>query len=168
MKYRMRRRKNLRIKGHEGHSRGRRNNLFFILVFALFVIFVRVTETSSQAADQRSEADCVINKGPCLKKAGDVEVSLDINPKPIRAMKELSFSIRFNPVQRPLPEKINIDLAMPGMFMGINTVSLGRQAQGLYSGTGIIPRCSSVKRLWKATVQLPGGGKVDFFFDVVY
>jgi hypothetical protein len=72
------------------------------------------------------------------------------------------------PAPHPQFEKITIDLGMPGMFMGNNVVTLRRQASGLYRGTGIIPRCLSGRRLWKAAVNAPGVGKVEYVFDVVY
>ena len=35
-------------------------------------------------------------------------------------------------------------------------------------GQGVIVRCPSGKRIWRATVTLPSIGNVDFTFDVVY
>jgi hypothetical protein len=142
---------------------------FAVTVFLCFAIAVsQGTEMAAEAGDAQTKADCEINKGPCTKKTGALEVTLDIGPKPVSAMKENSFTIRIVPAPHPLPEKIAIDLGMPGMFMGNNVVTLRRQASGLYRGTGIIPRCPSGRRLWKAAVNAPGVGKVEYVFDVVY
>ncbi|HTR45326.1 MAG TPA: hypothetical protein VMH06_06420 [Thermodesulfovibrionales bacterium] len=139
----------------------------FALVVLLFFVSAVCPEMVAGAADQQVKADCEISKGPCTKKIGPLEVTLDIRPKPVSVMKENSFMVRIMPVPHPLPEKITIDLGMPGMFMGNNVVMLRKQAPGSYSGTGIIPRCPSGRRLWKVTVNVPEGGKVEYFFDVV-
>ena len=57
---------------------------------------------------------------------------------------------------------------MPEMKMGPNQVSLQASGKGVYEGTGIIVRCSSGKRIWKAAVVLPGIGIAEFIFDVIY
>jgi hypothetical protein len=61
-----------------------------------------------------------------------------------------------------------IDLGMPGMKMGPNRVLLKPLGDGVYEGTGIIVRCPSGKRIWKATVTVPDMGTAGFVFDVVY
>ena len=139
-----------------------------VLLLSLYPGKSAFSETGMTSVAYQSKADCEISKGPCTKKLGSVEVTLDIRPKPVRAMRENSFMVRIRPDLHPLPEKITIDLGMPGMYMGNNVVTLSRQVSGLYSGTGIIPRCPSGGRLWRATVNIPEDGKVEFFFDVVY
>ena len=115
----------------------------------------------------RQKADCALDNGPCTRKIGPVEVTLEIEPRPVKAMKENVFTVRINPDPHPPAEKITIDLAMPGMFMGNNMVTLRRQAAGLYAGNGIMPRCQSGRKLWKAEVNVPETGKAEYFFDVV-
>ena len=120
----------------------------------------------SGVADAADLSKCEIYKGPCMKKIDGTEMIFEITPRPVRAMEELRFSIS---VSGESPENILIlELAMPGMFMGINKVVLKKAADGRYYGTGIIPRCPSGKNLWSASVKLPRKGKVEFFFDVVY
>ena len=62
----------------------------------------------------------------------------------------------------------HIDLNMPKMNMGRNRVKMGSVAPHVYEGKGIIVRCASGHRVWKATVVVPNLGKADFIFDVVY
>jgi hypothetical protein len=57
---------------------------------------------------------------------------------------------------------------MPAMAMGPNRVILKQVDQNTYEGKGIIVRCKSGKRTWRATVTLPGLGKVEYTFDVIY
>jgi hypothetical protein len=61
-----------------------------------------------------------------------------------------------------------IDLAMPGMNMGKNRVALEPRGKGVYTGTGVIVRCKSSRRTWRATLTCPGIGSTDFIFDVIY
>ncbi len=112
-----------------------------------------------------SEApDCLIDQGPCTSTVAGRQVVFDISPKPVRFMKELAFTVTVD--GRKTAPTVLLDLTMPGMYMGINQVILKRTADGPYSGKGIIPRCPSGKKLWRAEVSLPGGGKASYTFNV--
>jgi hypothetical protein len=81
-------------------------------------------------------------------------------------MKDLKFQVILSgekPITNPY-----IDLGMPGMDMGSNRVELRAVKDSVYEGQGIIVRCPSGRRTWKATVTLPEAGKVEFVFDVIY
>ena len=122
----------------------------------------------AKVADATSEGliNCDIQQGPCTKDLAGMTVTLDILPKPVKAMKDLKFQVTLSggkPTAAPY-----IDLGMPGMDMGPNRVELMPLKDNLYEGHGIIVRCPSGRRTWKATVTLPGTGKVEFVFDVVY
>jgi hypothetical protein len=54
------------------------------------------------------------------------------------------------------------------MDMGSNRVELRAVKDSMYEGQGIIVRCPSGRRTWKATVTLPGAGQAEFVFDVIY
>lgn len=93
-------------------------------------------------------------------------VTLDILPKPVTAMRELTFHVTLSGErERTAPY---IDLAMPGMDMGFNRVELRPVKDNVFEGQGIFVRCPSGRRTWKATVTLPEVGNVEFVFDVVY
>jgi len=117
-------------------------------------------------SDSKSLIYCDIHQGPCTKELAGMRVTLDILPKPVTAMKDLKFLVALS------GEKKNtipyIDLAMPGMNMGLNRVELRPVKDNVFEGQGIIVRCPSGRRTWKATVTLPEVGKVEFLFDVVY
>lgn len=122
----------------------------------------------AMAADRSSEGliHCDIQEGPCTKELAGMTVTLDILPKPVKAMKDLQFQVTLSggkPTTAPY-----IDLGMPGMDMGPNRVELRPVKDNVYEGQGIIVRCPSGRRTWKATVTLPGAGKVEFIFDVLY
>lgn len=103
---------------------------------------------------------------PCTKSLAGFKVTRDINPKPIRAMKPLQFRVTLSTGHFPLAPYI--DLNMPGMDMGPNPVILHKVDEGVYEGEGIVVRCPSGRRTWKASVTVPNRGTGEFIFDVVY
>jgi len=106
-----------------------------------------------------------IHAGPVTGRAGGQTVVLDISPKPVAAMRELSFTVELPGYEGS--EAPVIDLDMPGMRMPPNRVRLVRDGPGRYRGKGVIVRCRSGKRRWTATVTLPGADRAVFPFDVV-
>lgn len=109
---------------------------------------------------------CEVNRGSCRAMVHATTVALDINPKPVTAMQELTFVVT---IAGPQPEQDPfIDLGMPAMMMGPNRVKLTRINPGVFTGTGVIVRCPSGKRTWFARITLPGLGEAAFVFDVVY
>ena len=129
---------------------------------------------------------CDIQLEPCTKVRDALAVTLDIFPKPVKAMKELTFRLRF--AGGELVDNPYIDLSMPGMAMGPNRVLMkrvenntsrvgnntsrvgntSRVENNTYEGQGVIVRCPSGRRTWKAAVTLPDAGVMDFVFDVLY
>jgi hypothetical protein len=93
-------------------------------------------------------------------------VALDITPRPVKAMKELTFQVRVSGEEPDAPPWI--DLGMPGMEMGPNRVEMKQKEKGLYEGKGVIVRCPSGKTVWEALVTIPGIGEASFIFDVIY
>jgi hypothetical protein len=110
--------------------------------------------------------NCRIQQGACTQSLAGGRVTLDINPRPVKAMIDLTFRVTLealNPGASPY-----IDLGMPAMEMGPNRVALKKVARNTWEGTGIIVRCPSGKRLWRASVTIPEVGVAEFIFDVVY
>lgn len=110
-------------------------------------------------------ADCNIDLGLCIKKTAFGEVVLDITPKPVPYMKELTFTVRLKG-QTASRDSLTIDLGMPGMYMGRNVVTLKKTSPDTFAGKGVIPRCPSGRTLWRASVVLSENEKTDFLFDV--
>ena len=134
----------------------------------LLVFMMHNPHTISDAvANTQPVPDCEINKGSCAKKIGSAQVILSIEPKPVKSMKKLEFTVTLTGVSGP--ENLKLKLQMPGMFMGTNEVTLVNAGGGKYSGTGVIPKCHSGKKLWSATVDLPGlnPSETSFLFNVL-
>ena len=95
--------------------------------------------------------ESTIHHGPSTLMAGNHSVTLNIEPKPVSAMKELTFSLTVTPSDK-LPDKLLLDLSMPGMQMGKNQVTLVKKSTNTYEGKGIIVRCMSRQTLWQITI----------------
>jgi hypothetical protein len=106
-----------------------------------------------------------IHGGPCSKQAANRKVTLEINPKPVRHMQELTFRISVEPAES-LPQNLVIDLTMPGMMMGKNQVLLSKQGPSTWSGKGLIVKCRSGRTLWQAQLLSPALGNPAFTFNV--
>jgi len=113
---------------------------------------------------------CRIDEGPCTATAGGMTMTFDIAPKPVRAMRELIFSVSLREHGRRVEDaSVTIDLTMPGMVMGRNVVALQHRAEGRYGGKGVIVRCPTGKPTWKATVAASRRSRTataDFLFEV--
>ena len=143
------------------------NKLTPFFIMSLFLLLMESPGTlhaDSQKKDGviHSEANTI----PCTKSLSDIKVTLDINPKPIRAMKPLRFRVTLSTGHSPLAPYI--DLNMPGMNMGHNRVKLYKVDEGVYEGEGIVVKCPSGRRTWEARVTVPNRGAVEFIFDVIY
>lgn len=101
--------------------------------------------------------DCDISAGPCerLLEAAGARVMLEITPRPVRAMTDLTFTVGARRgVFQVNDVDADISLTMPGMYMGENRVRLAPLGAGLYQGRGVIVRCPSGRRTWAAEVTL--------------
>jgi hypothetical protein len=134
----------------------------------LLVMGHQVLQWEARAADPGSEnqINCRIQEGPCTKRLMGMSVTLDILPRPVKAMKDLKFQVTLSGEKKIATPCI--DLSMPGMNMGPNRVELIPVKANVYEGQGIIVRCPSGRRTWKATVTLPEVGQAEFVFDVLY
>jgi len=147
------------------------------LIPILSLIFTLIIPTAF--ADD-SLINCDAHKDACSQTIGDLTVSLEITPRPVKAMQDLVFKVSLSgnppaqglypPGQSPYspPQNPYIDLGMPAMKMGPNRVELNENGTGTYEGRGVIVRCKSGRRTWFANVTIPGTGAVKFIFDVIY
>jgi hypothetical protein len=116
--------------------------------------------------DLRVYEKCSFHQSACSVTLSDTRVTLDILPKPVRAMQSLTFTLEIS--GKPLASRPYIDLDMPAMHMGPNRVPMEPVGEGLYKGVGFIVKCPSGLKVWRATVTLPGVGIADFVFHVLY
>ncbi|MFC1816915.1 hypothetical protein ACFL0M_13505 [Thermodesulfobacteriota bacterium] len=138
----------------------------FVLIVLIIVnaAFINAALTGVPVGEKR--INCNIHEGVCTQNLPNLKVTLGISPKPVTAMQDLWFHLK---LAGEIPDKAPyIDLGMPGMKMGLNRVMLKIVGQNLYKGKGVIVRCPSGQKIWRATVTIPAKGTVNFIFDVIY
>ena len=133
------------------------------LVFAL--VYLLINRSFSAKIEPKHLINCDIQSAPCTQTLSDAIITLDIQPKPIRTMEELTFGV--NIAGPELEKKPHIDLSMPGMDMGLNWVFLTPLGPGEYEGKGVFVKCPEDRSIWQVTVTLPETGSVHFVFDVL-
>ncbi|GER94393.1 hypothetical protein A45J_2154 [hot springs metagenome] len=122
---------------------------WFLSLLLLFTVFLTACTRQSGSP----EIDCNIHAGYCSKTIDNISVVFDCNPKPVKSMSELLFSVTLKEKDKPIRDAhVEIDLTMPGMFMGDNKILLMHKENGRYEGKGVIVRCPSGKRIWEADV----------------
>ena len=87
----------------------------FCIAFFLFFFTTAGDGPQLLAEDgkARSETACNIHETACIKTLPDGTVTLDINPKPVRAMADLGFTVILTGKKPSAPPFI--DLGMPGI-----------------------------------------------------
>ena len=135
-----------------------------LVLFCILCLFCTLLIPTALADD--SSINCDAHKGTCSQTLGDLTVSLEITPRPVKAMQDLVFTVFIS--GNPPPQSPYIDLGMPGMKMGPNRVALKNTGSGAYEGRGVIVRCPSGRRTWFANVTIPEAGEVKFIFNVIY
>ena len=133
------------------------------------VLAIVIAGPQSNAAGDR--IDCAIQDGPCRKTTGSgLEVLFDVTPRPAAAMRELEFSLSLRKNGKPVTgASLLLDLSMPDMFMGNNQPRLIEAQAGTYRGRGVIPRCPTGSRIWRALIAIRQSGSVEqvsFLFEV--
>ena len=137
-----------------------------LLTGLLGLTFLAMCSSASGADSETSRVGCDVHKGPCSATLSGAEVILEINPKPVRAMQDLTFIVTLT--EGTAATSLILDLGMPGMKMGRNRVILKPAGKSVFSGNGVIVRCPSGRRTWKASLLVPEKGTVEFIFDVIY
>lgn len=121
---------------------------------------------------ENAEIDCLPENGPCVKTIHDrdILVSLDINPKPVKTMTDMVFTVDIRESGKPVTDAdVALDLTMPGMFMGINRPQMKHKKDGVYEGKGVIPVCPHGGKIWKADVTVKRNSiseTVSYVFEV--
>ncbi len=109
---------------------------------------------------EAAEAECDLGAGPCTRRLGDLELTLEVAPRPPRAMNELAVSGRLAREGAPVEgAEVVLSFAMAGMSMGENLARLAGGGGGRYDGKAILVRCHSGRRDWVVTARVRAGGE---------
>ncbi len=145
-----------------------RDNISFLIVILLFML----QGNSFGIENGNAETDCIIDKAPCIRtiESRNIQVSFDINPKPVTPMTELVFHVNIASSGKPVTDAdISLDLTMPEMFMGINRPVMKHVKDGTYEGKGVIPVCRHGGKIWKADITISRNGEaatISYVFEV--
>jgi hypothetical protein len=155
---------NKKVQDHIIRIPGLKATCRVVALFGIMFFFCLMNRPAVIAAD--FSINCDAHKGVCVQSLGDLTVSLEIAPRPVKAMQDLIFKVSIT--GPPLAKIPYIDLGMPAMKMGPNRVLLKRVRPGYFEGKGVIVKCPSGRRTWFANVTIPETGEVKFIFDVIY
>jgi hypothetical protein len=137
--------------------------------FVFSIAFLLAVPVCVSAGDKYQEMiNCDLHAGPCTQSLSGNTVTLEVTPRPVKALKDLSFKVTLSGKQLTSTKAPYIDLGMPGMNMGPNRVQLKSAGGNSYEGQGVIVKCPSGRRTWQATVTIPDEGQTEFIFDVIY
>ena len=144
-------------------------HLVNIFTVVLLTAILLATPGQISAGDKFQELiNCNLHAGPCTQLLSEQTVILEVSPRPVKAMRDLAFKVKLNEKLPPNTTLPYIDLGMPGMNMGPNRVQLKFTGKATYEGRGVIVKCPSGRRTWRATITIPDVGHADFIFDVIY
>ena len=158
------------MKSQSTARRNTRLNIWCRFIPFLLLVYCFGNHLQSETfakGNEHSKINCEIQKGPCSHKMAGRTVTLEVLPRPVQAMQDLRFIVTVDDEVTP-QQPPYIDLNMPAMDMGRNRVPLKSNGKGVYEGKGVIVRCRSGHRTWRATVNFPGIGIAEFIFDVIY
>jgi len=147
-------------------------NVIVLPLILLFLLFPEYVPALQHNHTGKTETECDINAGPCATTIEDenIQVILDIDPKPVDPMSELHFRVILREGDEYITNAgVGLDLTMPGMYMGINRPVLRHAREGTYEGKGVIPVCPHGGKLWKAEVTVRREGRsatANFLFQV--
>ena len=132
-------------------------NKIILPAILLFLIFSAYAFAMQHDHTDKTETECDINAGPCSTtiEHENIQVILDIGPKPVKPMSELQIRVILKEGDEYITNaRVGLDLTMPGMYMGINRPVLSHVKDGRYEGSGVIPVCPHGGKLWKAEVTV--------------
>jgi hypothetical protein len=139
-----------------------------LIVFLCAAFLTAVPGYLSAGDKYQKMINCDLHQGACTQNLSGSTITLAVTPRPVKAMQDLLFQVSFRGDPLPNAKLPYIDLGMPGMQMGPNRVQLKSAGNNTYEGRGVIVKCPSGRRTWRATVTVPDLGQIDFIFDVIY
>lgn len=102
---------------------------------------------------------CELAAGGCVAPAGPYEVRLELGPRPLRTMAELTATVELRRDGAPVDgAQVSLAFDMRDMSMGENRRALAGAGGGRYAGKAVLVRCPSGRTDWYATVIVAEGG----------
>jgi hypothetical protein len=100
---------------------------------------------------------CDLAAGSCSQATGPFVVRLELGPRPLRTLVELSAAVELRWKGAPVDgAQVELSLEMRGMSMGENRRALAPVGGGRYAGKAVLVSCPSGRKDWLATVNISG------------
>lgn len=100
---------------------------------------------------------CSVADRPCTLALAGGEVTLDLGPRPLRTMADLSVAVELRGLA-VAPAAVEVSFEMAGMDMGANVSLLSPAGGGRFAGKGVLVRCPSGRKDWIAEVRVAAPG----------
>ena len=113
-------------------------------------IWNRMDSNDGIAAFAPLDASCDIQQGPCQAMFPDGgRISLSIDPRPFQGLQPLQIQVTTEGLDA---QEVAVDFRGLGMSMGYNRPRLKKEAEGQFSGAGMLSVCVLQRMTWEATV----------------
>ncbi len=146
--------------------------LFLFFIILLNLLYCNVNREDFFKKEEKEVVYCDFKQNQfcdfSILKQGQVlfRGTLDLNPKPVVAMKEITFTLALNEKKFD-PQEILLDLTMPEMYMGENKVKLLKKQENIYEGKGVFPECTSKFTRWNIEIFFDPSTTTNIQFDIL-
>lgn len=153
------------------------NNRGYILIVVLVAIIVLLALSFYPVSIEKEKQENTYSVYPCKTlttgcKANIENAEIEIKfPGNIIFLKRFPIEVNIAAVQQHSVDKVIVDFQMVGMNMGLNIYQLKQsdKDKSLWTGTGVLPVCTTGRTDWQAIVSLQKGSqvqKIAFQFEV--
>lgn len=130
---------------------------YFLVDFnAIYKSFEKEAEYTLQ------DTSCDLRKSACVIKMDNKEFNLEVFPKDIPLMKNLTFRLKTD--AKNFNEK-SLNIYATNMFMGYFNLKFKKVSQGVYEAKGMLPTCSVGNMQWNADLIVSDGKGARFQFQ---
>ena len=113
-------------------------------------LWKHINSDADIAATAAPDPACDIQQGPCQAEFPDgSRITLSVTPQPFRALQPLEIRVT---TQGWDAQEVAVDFRGLGMNMGYNRPRLQKEAEGRFSGSGMLSTCVLERMTWEATV----------------
>ena len=153
------------------------NNRGYILIIVLVAIIVLLALSFYPVSIDKEKQENTYPVHPCKTLTTGCKAKLQHTEIEIKFPEKIIFLKRF-PIEVSEPalkqyevDKVIVDFQMVGMNMGLNIYQLNQsdKDKSLWTGTGVLPVCTTGRTDWQAIVSLQKGNqvqKIAFQFEV--
>lgn len=143
----------------EKNSSNTRDTIIAISIIAIIVVGYFMIDFNGIYQSFKGEAQfitqnkqCDLHQSSCKIKIQDgTTFALEVNPKTIPLMEELTFSIKSN---NPNLENLILNIYATNMFMGDFNLPIKNLGDGNYEAIGTLPTCPVGDMLWNADIRV--------------